>query len=229
MQFAIFLSLLPFGFSAPNPSASAPTIFPLLRPTPNAPVPSSLPSSLKARSAPRPGDMPPLEVPAPTWTAAASTPLMTTSMKATIQNSCGYELWVASVQKENGPMTEIHRISPGQTYQETLRPIIDETSCKWNTGTTQEVWYDISLIDCVDKNNVENLTMCAGHESGLQAAVGTQDDGSRTCRTFTCAPGEFCQYDAYLYEENLNRPWSPNIKCPAEKGVIFEFCRNLRP
>jgi hypothetical protein len=64
---------------------------------------------------------------------------------------------------------------------------------------TDALWYNLSLIPCLgSKNGLPNAdtTECAGHEAGLQF-------GNQQFQTFQCAPGMWCDDQAYFYQVDL--------------------------
>lgn len=92
----------------------------------------------------------------------------------------------------------------------------------WPTNN-KLVSYDISYLDCKDnKNGQKDLSQCAGHEGGIQAAAGARNDAG--CPNFHCAPGEWCDIQAYVVAEFDYKPGAPVGACAVEEGITFELC-----
>lgn len=59
-----------------------------------------------------------------------------------------------------------------------------------------KVWYNISLVKCLGTKNglyTSDTSGCPGHEAGLQF-------GNKQVKSFQCAPGLWCDDQAYLYD-----------------------------
>lgn len=137
---------------------------------------------------------------------------------AVVQNQCPYPVYIWSVDQLVNPAypTEIPSSS---MYREELRTSCDGCGVSIKVSRTQAIeditqfeyaffsngtlYYDISLIDCVQGTNA---TMCPGWELGLRMVGGT-DDGE--CGEWYCPPGEYCPADAYYV------PW-PGLKHPVK-------------
>jgi hypothetical protein len=64
---------------------------------------------------------------------------------------------------------------------------------------TSTLWYNLSLIPCLgSEKGLPNAdtTKCAGHEAGLQL-------GNQQSQVFQCAPGMWCDDQAYFYQVGL--------------------------
>ncbi|KAF2686082.1 hypothetical protein K458DRAFT_416427 [Lentithecium fluviatile CBS 122367] len=117
--------------------------------------------------------------------------------QAIINNHCGYEVTVLSTSTNNQAP-----IAAGATFTEPLNghaslKIAHDPSGLWAHGITQfeysvaeTLWYDISLIDCV---NGQDASGCPGHEGGITLTASGGD-----CATASCAPGAYCPEQAYF-------------------------------
>ncbi|KAI8931938.1 hypothetical protein NX059_010839 [Plenodomus lindquistii] len=81
------------------------------------------------------------------------------------------------------------------------------------------LWYNLSLITCVEGGD---LSKCPGHEGGLQL-------GNAEAKSFQCAPGAWCDDQAYVYQENLCKKQNPVSMCSPSLGLTMEFCAGAKP
>jgi hypothetical protein len=159
---------------------------------------------------------------------------------AIIKNSCGYDVYVWSVGDSScSSGTNGQLLSANSTYREPIHKCknggIALKVCKtkdmvkpvqfeyavWDDKKT--VSYDISYLDCMKNNNGEqDLSACAGHDGGIQAAGGTD------CPTYQCVAKEWCALKAYVVAEFGYQPGAPVGACTIEKGVAFELCASNR-
>jgi hypothetical protein len=87
----------------------------------------------------------------------------------------------------------------------------------WEDGSM--VSYDISYLDCMEG---QDLRGCAGQDGGIQAV------GGGDCKKFACAPGQYCDQQAYVVAEFGYLPGAPVGGCEAAKGIAFELCAGER-
>ncbi|KAF2873671.1 hypothetical protein BDV95DRAFT_605153 [Massariosphaeria phaeospora] len=151
--------------------------------------------------------------------------------KAIVYNSCDYPVWIFPVRGDNQTVSSFELLAK-HTFTE---PIYHCPGCgvsykifktnnlaapitQFEYAITDRLYYDMSLIDCVKGNDA---SACLGHESGLQAASGPG------CQKLMCAPGEYCDTQAYFIPEAGYGPASVK-DCPKDMGVKFELCAALR-
>ncbi|KAH3979395.1 hypothetical protein HBI80_149820 [Parastagonospora nodorum] len=96
----------------------------------------------------------------------------------------------------------------------------------FNDKATKKLWYNLSLVKCLGVNPRNGMyttdtSACAGHESGLQF-------GNKQVMSYQCAPGWWCDDQAYLYDENLCKVLNPVSTCSPKDGVTMEFCASKR-
>lgn len=87
-----------------------------------------------------------------------------------------------------------------------------------------KLWYNLSLVKCLGNKNglyTSDMSGCAGHEAGLQF-------GNSQVRSYQCAPGLWCDDQAYLYDENLCKKQNPVTQCSPSDGVTMEFCASKK-
>jgi hypothetical protein len=159
---------------------------------------------------------------------------------AIIKNSCGYDVYVWSVGDSScssGAKGQL--VSANSTYREPIHKCknggIAVKICKakdmvkpvqfeyavWDDKKT--VSYDISYLDCMkNENGEQDLSACAGHDGGIQAA------GGADCPTYQCVAKEWCPLKAYVVAEFGYQPGAPVGACTVEKGVAFELCASNR-
>ncbi|KAH7371049.1 hypothetical protein BKA66DRAFT_424863, partial [Pyrenochaeta sp. MPI-SDFR-AT-0127] len=164
---------------------------------------------------------------------------------ASVRNSCNYPVYVKSDGHSTcEPGIECQLVEPNSTYTEKLRnckdggislkvsktkdmtkPMQFEYSV-WPTDKTI-VSYDISYLDCMKNDQGEkDLSACAGHEGGIQAAGGAGDDAS--CPDYYCEANEWCDQQAYVVAEFDYKPGAPVGACSVDKGIAFELCAGSR-
>lgn len=121
----------------------------------------------------------------------------------TINNYCDYELHYEHF--DGASKTDTGVISAGGVFTSPLsgtvlkaykteamtHPVLIEYS------NTESTYYDLSLIDCLGRDEegarTGDTSACAGHEAGLQI-------GNAQSMTFQCGPGVWCDDQIYLYE-----------------------------
>ncbi|KAF2279960.1 uncharacterized protein EI97DRAFT_106074 [Westerdykella ornata] len=174
--------------------------------------------------------VPALPLAAPTLQLRAST-LEAIPGQAILKNSCPYDVSISVIRPMGDPTPGI--LQGGATYSE---PLYHSTACpspgcggvsikasavgggpvtqfEYTAAPDGNVYYDLSLIDCVDAPEG-----CVGHEQGLKAVAGPQ------CRVFHLDPGSGDEQQAYFVAENGYKPNAPVGGCPAGGGVAFELC-----
>ncbi|KAF2466122.1 uncharacterized protein BDR25DRAFT_190795, partial [Lindgomyces ingoldianus] len=125
---------------------------------------------------------------------------------ATILNSCSYPLYIWSQDSASSAPSSTPLL-PNTIYREPLRapclhcgvslkisknPLHADQITQFEYSLSDDaVWYDISLIDCVEGDDASH---CPGHEAGLQVVAGTNDYG---CGKMECKPGETCKESVY--------------------------------
>lgn len=80
------------------------------------------------------------------------------------------------------------------------------------------MYYDISLIDCVQGGYAGN---CPGHEAGLKA-WSFVDGNVGGCKVLQCAPGADCSSQAYYVP--VPGHIQPVKACGLGAGLVFEVC-----
>jgi hypothetical protein len=154
-----------------------------------------------------------------------------------LKNSCAYPVYIWSDGHPScqGKSVKGTRIAPGDMHVESLRkcaeggvslkvsktesvdkPMQFEYSV-WEDGSM--VSYDISYLDCMEG---QDLRGCAGQDGGIQAV------GGGDCKKFACAPGQYCDQQAYVVAEFGYLPGAPVGGCEAAKGIAFELCAGER-
>jgi hypothetical protein len=128
----------------------------------------------------------------------------TTPHTLTVHNYCDYDIFYdhlgAAGKLDNGTL------SAGKSFNSPLSGNVFKASKKstmendvlieYNVAADGKLWYDLSLITCLgstDGKPNSDTTACAGHEAGLQL-------GSKKWVAFQCAPGKWCDDQAYLYQ-----------------------------
>lgn len=99
------------------------------------------------------------------------------------------------------------------------------TLVEYSIDQFNKLWYNISLVKCLGTKNglyTSDTSGCPGHEAGLQF-------GNKNVRSFQCAPGLWCDDQAYLYDENLCKAQNPVTQCAPSDGVTMEFCASKKP
>ena len=125
----------------------------------------------------------------------------------TVRNYCSYDIFYQHV----GPKTVIGTgtLVAGGTWEtptnvgsnfkaskssDQSRPVQVEYNI--DPAKPDELWYNLSMIDCLKKDNKGLLTTdasaCVGLEAGLQF-------GNKQKMSFQCAPGTWCDDQAYFY------------------------------
>lgn len=167
-------------------------------------------------------------------------PLVPEAYSAIIKNSCEYHVYVTSSGADScGPGVNCQFVPSNTTYTEKIR-VCDHSGISLKVAKTEAmtapmqfeytVWddketvsYDISYLDCMkNANGEQDLSACAGHDGGIQAAAG--DD----CPTYQCAANEWCAQQAYVVAEFDYKPGAPVGACGINKGVAFELCAGNR-
>ncbi|KAI4628398.1 hypothetical protein J4E83_002948 [Alternaria metachromatica] len=167
-------------------------------------------------------------------------PLNSVPNQAIIVNSCDYDVYVSSIgdnkQCDNSPGSDCVTVSANSTYTEPIRTchksgislkVAKSKSMEKPMQFEYTVWddhvqvsYDISYLDCMDKDGT-NFDNCAGHEKGIQAAA---KDGP----VFQCVANEPCAQQAYVVPEFGYLPDAPVGGSTIDKGVAFEICAENR-
>lgn len=121
----------------------------------------------------------------------------------TVHNYCPYDIYFRHLglggSQESGKITagtNLVRPLSGTVFKAYKTPamtqdVLVEYSVNPQTGA---MWYDLSLLTCMQG---ANLSGCAGHEQGLQL-------GNAVSHSFQCAPGLWCDDQAYLYHVGLD-------------------------
>ncbi|KAF1834729.1 hypothetical protein BDW02DRAFT_325716 [Decorospora gaudefroyi] len=159
---------------------------------------------------------------------------------ALVKNSCDYDVYITSSGDDScGPGVDCQLVPANTTYTEKIR-ICDRSGISLKVAMTEAmtdvmqfeytVWddqktvsYDISYLDCMKNGNGEqDLSACAGHDGGIQAAAGAD------CPTYQCVANEWCAQQAYVVAEFDYKPGAPVGACGIEKGIAFELCAGNR-
>jgi hypothetical protein len=134
----------------------------------------------------------------------------TTPGQLTVHNYCDYDIHYqhlpdildARVLKAGATFTSPldGTVWKGSKTADMVKVVLIEYA---NKGTL--LWYNLSLIKCLGVNPANGLPTtdtsgCAGHEAGLQF-------GNEEVMVYQCAPGVWCDDQAYLYDVS---PVSPN-------------------
>lgn len=128
----------------------------------------------------------------------------TTPHTLTVHNYCGYDIFYnhlgVSGSLGNGTLgagQSINSPLSGNVFKASKKATMEnDVLIEYNVAADGKLWYDISLITCLgstdDKPN-SDTSACAGHEAGLQL-------GNKEWVAFQCAPGKWCDDQAYLYQ-----------------------------
>jgi hypothetical protein len=161
---------------------------------------------------------------------------------AMIKNSCGYPVYVWSDGDPSceGPAAKGKLVEANGTHIEFIRKCstggISLKVSKNNSAAKPmqfeyAVWesdkhrvsYDISYLNCMKNENGEkDLSECAGHDGGIQAAGGSD------CDTHYCLANKWCDVQAYVVAEFGYQDGAPVPSCEKEKGIAFELCASNR-
>jgi len=156
-----------------------------------------------------------------------------TPNRATVKNSCTYEVYLITTGP--GGAKPMVTIPPGANHSEDIyiskpgeggisfkvlkSPKTPDVPMQFEyTATNGDIWYNLSLIDCVKKKDKGG---CAGHDGGLRAVAG------RGCRIFQCGPNTAnpaCDIEGYTEPEFGYKDGAPVSKCSVAEGVTFELC-----
>jgi len=123
----------------------------------------------------------------------------------TIHNYCNYPIYYEHL----GVIQTEGLIKPHDTFTSPLSGTVVKASKTpdrakvvlieyFNDKTTNKLWYNLSLVKCLGVNPKNSMyttdtSACAGHEGGLQL-------GNKKGMTYQCAPGWWCDDQAYLYD-----------------------------
>lgn len=166
--------------------------------------------------------------------------LLPEAYSAIVKNSCNYPVYITSAGASScGPGVDCRLVPSNTTYSEKIR-VCDHSGISLKVAKTKDmsqpmqfeytVWddkktvsYDMSYLDCM-KNDAgqQDLSACAGHDGGIQAASGSD------CPTYQCIANEWCDQKAYVVAEFDYKPGAPVGACSIEKGVAFEICAENR-
>jgi hypothetical protein len=159
---------------------------------------------------------------------------------AIIVNSCNYDVYVWSIgdtscsSGANGQLLSanstyrepIHKCNDGGIALKTAKAKAMDKPMQFEYAVWDDkrtISYDISYLDCMKNDNGEqDLSACAGHDGGIQAA------GGGDCPTYQCVANEWCPQKAYVVAEFGYQPGAPVGGCTVEKGVAFELCAQNR-
>jgi hypothetical protein len=125
-----------------------------------------------------------------------------------VHNYCAYDIHYLHL---NGPSTlDTGLLKAGASYTAPLSGTVWKASktsdmakvmlAEYNVPQgTNDLWYNLSLIECLaskDSWPTTDTSACAGHEAGLQF-------GNKQFKSYQCAPGMWCDDQAYLYRVSL--------------------------
>ncbi|KAH4347718.1 hypothetical protein HBH98_084480 [Parastagonospora nodorum] len=160
---------------------------------------------------------------------------------AILKNSCGYPVYIWSMGNPSceGPEAVAKLIPANGQHVEEMRRCTDggvafklsrtASSAKpmqfeytiWSDRKT--VSYDISYLDCMKNTSGEqDLSECAGHDGGIQAA------GGEDCPDYQCFANRWCDQQAYVVAEFGYKSGAPVGGCTVQKGIAFELCASNR-
>jgi hypothetical protein len=133
-----------------------------------------------------------------------------TPNKLTIMNYCPYDLYFKHLIP-NAPSKSGSIAAGGQCVEDAVGTVMkvgkqkekdtDEPILPVQIEYGPSGYYDLSLIDCLARVGEKafrtaDTSACAGHEHGLQLS----NPGSKA---FQCAPGAWCDDQAYFYEVSI--------------------------
>ncbi|KAL5119949.1 hypothetical protein ACEQ8H_002047 [Pleosporales sp. CAS-2024a] len=124
-----------------------------------------------------------------------------TSNTLTIHNYCNYDIFYW--QLPNGAQGTLKPqaaftspVTTGNVWKASKSPNLAKVVQIEYVAAFGQIYYDISLIDCLARaaNGLPTTDTigCPGFEAGLQL-------GNQKAQTFQCAPGVWCDDQAYLY------------------------------
>jgi len=166
---------------------------------------------------------------------------------ASVVNSCDYPVYILSAGNPScDPGQERQLIAAKSTYTEKMRkcaeggislkvakaedmlqPMQFEYTVVGVSPNQNIVYYDISYLDCMkNANGEQDLSACAGHDGGIQAAGGASNDPG--CKDYHCLANEWCDQQAYVVPEFDYKPNAPVGGCDFDKGIAFELCAGNR-
>jgi hypothetical protein len=146
---------------------------------------------------------------------------------AIIVNRCNYDIWVEPVH--NPTAGDLVHVPARSKYQEAFSNAptsmkISKTNAIVGGKITQfeyvvafdQVWYDISFVDCAVGTSGAN---CPGHAEGLSVYAG---DGR--CGSIECPPNTYCPHQAYFIDMPMEKQGivAPVFTCPGA-GVRLDL------
>jgi hypothetical protein len=165
------------------------------------------------------------------------TPLSYALGTAILTNACPYPIYLFSVSQSYS--TPAIPIAPGTTYTEPLRSSCSgcgtslkislsdhllpgaQTQFEYSISATNELWYDISFVDCA---RGEDARSSPGHELGV-----SMQGANGKCGIARCAAREYCPGAAYYVSDPmgmLGLP-APVFTCPGvgiEGDLLMTIC-----
>jgi hypothetical protein len=88
---------------------------------------------------------------------------------------------------------------------------------EYTSETFDQVWYNLSFLNCVKGTEGKDPSACPGWERGVQAVCGSGD-------MFQCKANEYCDQSGYFIPENGYQPGAPVKTCKKSEGIVFELC-----
>jgi hypothetical protein len=155
-------------------------------------------------------DLPPPLADTPIKQLKVFNPPETKPGRLIIHNYCNYPIhyvhWNGSINLGQGVLaahdTFDNELS-GTVWKATKTPESDKVVLvEYNVAAdTGLLWYNLSLVKCLgvnpdNKMYTTDTSACAGHEAGLQF-------GNKGMMSYQCAPGRWCDDQAYLYDVSL--------------------------
>jgi hypothetical protein len=132
----------------------------------------------------------------------------TTPGSLTVHNYCNYDIHYRHEGQDNvlhangvlsagtsyiAPVSGLGQVWKGSKTADMGKVVLAEYSVQANN----DIWYNLSLVKCLgvgkDGQYTTDTSACAGHEAGLQF-------GNQGFKSFQCAPGLWCDDQAYLYD-----------------------------
>jgi hypothetical protein len=163
---------------------------------------------------------------------------------ASVVNSCDYPVYILSAGNPScDPGQERQLIAAKSTYTEKMRKcaeggislkvakadnMLQPMQFEYTVSSKENaLYYDISYLDCMkNANGEQDLSACAGHDGGTQAAGGASNDPA--CNDYHCLANEWCDKQAYVVPEFGYLPDAPVGRCDVDKGIAFELCAGNR-
>lgn len=159
---------------------------------------------------------------------AAMQASLTLAGNAILSNRCSYDVWIWSVDQASGSSAAI-RVPARTQYTEPIRSACNGcgTSLKVSktnqlvggaqtqfeyTITNNQLWYDISFVDCANGKGADS---CPGHAQGLSMA-----GADSVCGKANCEAGSYCPSQSYYVDFPVAKLGlqDPVFTCPGKNA-----------